>query len=172
MKNIECSREQELIDVVESQRWPDRTAPDLRSHVAECSICADIVDVVSALHADRDAVMENVQVPAASVVWWRAEVRARQEAARVAARPITLVLAFAAASTVGVGLALLGLVTPVVGEWLNWLGVTLLGLGRSGGFDLGSLSTLGFSPGLPALIVIGISIALAPVAVYFILSEE
>ncbi len=172
MKNIECSREQELIDAVESRRWPDRIDSDLRSHVDECSFCADVVEVVSALHADRDAVMENVQIPAASVVWWRAELKARQEAAQVAARPITLVLAFAAASTVGVGLALLGLVTPVVGEWLNWLGVTLMGLGPSAGFELGSLSTLGFSPGLPALIVIGISIALAPVAVYFILSEE
>ena len=172
MKNIECRREQELIDAVESRRWPDRIDPDLRSHVDECSFCADVVEVVSALHADRDAVMENVQIPAASVVWWRAEVQARQEAAQVAARPISLVLAFAAASTVGVSLALLGRVAPVVGDWLNWLGVTLLGLGRSGGFELGSLSTLGFSPGLPTLLVIGASVALAPVAVYLILSEE
>jgi hypothetical protein len=37
---------------------------------------------------------------------------------------------------------------------------------------IGSLSTLGFSPGLPAFLVLGVSIVLAPVAVYVVLSEE
>jgi hypothetical protein len=121
MKHIECSREQDLIDAVESQRWPDRIDDDLRSHVAGCSVCADVVEVVRALHSDRDAAMENVQIPCASVVWWRAEVQARQDAAEAAARPITLVQGFAVASTLGVSLALLGAVTPGVGEWFNGL---------------------------------------------------
>ena len=172
MKHIECSREQDLIDAVESQRWPDRIDDDLRSHVAGCSVCADVVEVVRALHSDRHAAMENVQIPSASVVWWRAELQARQDAVETAARPITLVQGFAVASTVGVSLALLGLVTPAVGEWFKWLAGTLFRFESAAGFDLGSLSTLGFSPGLPAFLVLGVSIMLAPVAVYLVLSEE
>ena len=172
MKNIECSREQELFDAVTSGRWPERIDEDLRLHVAGCQLCADVVEVARALHADRDAAMEDVQIPSASVVWWRAEIKARQEAVRVAARPISVLQAFAAASAVGVTLALLGLVTPLAGEWVNWLAATLLEFEPSGGFEIGSLSTLGFSSPLPTLLVIGISVMLAPVAVYFILSEE
>ena len=52
-----------------------------------------------------------MKVPDAGVVWYRAEVRARQELARRAARPVAA--AQAAAAVVGIG----GVLTGVATRW-------------------------------------------------------
>lgn len=172
MKRTECPREPEVLDAVTSGQWPERADEGLRQHAAECPLCQDVAEVAHALQADHDVAMKDVQIPSASVVWWRAEMRARHEAARVAARPISIVQAFAAAATVGVGLALLGLVTPWVAEWFGRLTAAMSEFGPATEPDVGILSTLGLPFNMPMLVIIAGCAMLASVAVYFILSEE
>ena len=38
----------------------------------------------------REDERAEIQIPSSAVMWWRAQMRARQEAAREASRPITL----------------------------------------------------------------------------------
>ena len=172
MKQIECPREQEVLDAVTSGQWPERVDEGLRQHTAECSLCVDVVEVAHALQADHDVAMKDVHIPAASVVWWRAEMRTRHEAARIAARPISIVQAFAAAATVGVGLAILGLVTPWIAGWFSRLMAVVSEFGLASGAESGILPTLGLPLNLPILALIAGCATLASVAVYFILSEE
>ena len=88
---LQCPFEQELLDAVAARRWPDRAEAALRSHVAGCAICADVAEVAAAFFEDRDCARAEAVVPAASAVWWRAQIRAREEAARVALRPLLIV---------------------------------------------------------------------------------
>lgn len=91
MIRVECAREQDVLDAIAARRWPERCDAELRDHVASCSICSDVVAVVGPLTASHDEIWPEIQVPSSATVWWRAQLRAQQEAARKAARPITIV---------------------------------------------------------------------------------
>jgi hypothetical protein len=88
MTPIECPREQDVLDALASRRWPAGADGELRTHVAACGVCADLVTVAGALLDASDAMQVAQEVPPASLVWWRAQLRAREEAARAALRPI------------------------------------------------------------------------------------
>ena len=77
-----CQREQEVLEAVSCGRWPEQCSEELRTHISDCSICKDVLEVAIALHADRNAVHPMAQIPSADLVWWRSELRARQEAIR------------------------------------------------------------------------------------------
>jgi hypothetical protein len=97
-----CAREREVIDLVAVGQWPAQADASLRSHVGACATCAEVASVAMLLHD----VAEHAPVPKlpdASVVWYRAQVRAREEAVRRATRPMNVVAA-AAAAVVLVGL--------------------------------------------------------------------
>ena len=61
-------------------------------------------------------------LPESGLVWWRAQLRARQDAARVAVRPITVAQAVAFAAAVGVLGALFGATASWFQRGLQWLG--------------------------------------------------
>ena len=88
---LQCAFEQELLDAVAARRWPDRADEPLRTHVAGCALCTDVAGIAAAFFEDRDCARAEAAVPAASAVWWRAQIRAREEAARVALRPLLAV---------------------------------------------------------------------------------
>ena len=151
-----CERDQEVAAVVACGRWPEDCSEELRSHIEGCTICTDVLEVARALHEDHELASVQAQVPAADLVWWRAELRVRQEAVRSASRPITLVQAFGAASAVGVAAALLRGAWP----WLKDVFVTP---------DFSVLSPLQLA------LVIGFALGIlviAPLAMYVVLSDE
>jgi hypothetical protein len=90
MSRAECHREQEVLDAIASGRWPNRLEDDLAHHVDNCVFCKDLGLVAEALSTDFSSAISEARVPSAGLVWWRAEIRARQESLRVASRPITL----------------------------------------------------------------------------------
>jgi hypothetical protein len=123
----ECVREAEVVEAVISGRWPAACDPELRSHAMECHICKDIVLVSSALQGERDPAVLKATLPSAGLVWWRAELRARREAARVAERPMKFVHSLAAASAAGVvGALLIGMLPLVHGLLIGGLATLLV----------------------------------------------
>jgi hypothetical protein len=102
VRRTECPREQEALDAVASRRWPDRAEVDLQRHVLTCSVCSDLIDVAAILSDDHDRASAEARVPPSAVVWWKAQVRARQEAARTAARPIAVAHGVAGAAALAV----------------------------------------------------------------------
>jgi hypothetical protein len=82
---VECGREADVLEAVAFGRWPDH-APELVTHVATCAVCADLADVARALHDDRETACREAPVAAAGIVWWRATIRARADAARTVSR--------------------------------------------------------------------------------------
>src|SRR6266545_4783902 len=104
---IECEREQDVLDTLAAQRWPARCDDDLRAHVGTCGICADLVEVAGALLDDHDITYQDARIPPSGIVWWRAQLRAREEDARAAARPIAFIQGVAASVALWVVVTLL-----------------------------------------------------------------
>ncbi len=120
MRPAECPHEADVLTAVSTNRWPQRAAPELVTHAAQCAICADVVTVALAFEAESDATGAAPRLPDSAVVWWRAQMRARVENERKAARPITVAQAIGFAASVGV----LGAVFGATATWfqgaLDW----------------------------------------------------
>ena len=112
MKPFECASEDEVLAAVGTSRWPDRVDAELRAHVAQCAVCRDLVAVAVAFAAPESSAagahVPSPRLPDSGVVWLRAQMRARQEAARTAVRPITVAQALSFASVIGLFGVLLG----------------------------------------------------------------
>lgn len=114
----ECSREVEIVEAITSGQWPDACADELRSHAASCRSCNDAVLVASAIHDQRALDLAQAHVPPAGLIWWRTQLRTRQEAVRRAERPLTIAHALAGASIAGVSAALISQLLPSVHDIL------------------------------------------------------
>lgn len=127
MKNLPtCPRESDVLELVSIGQWPGRADQSLRDHVAGCDVCADLAIAAAAIVELRDADGQPVGVPDASVVWYRAQIHARLDAARRAARPLRLAQAVGAVCFIAVGLAWWSAGTSWLGGWWQRLpGLTL-----------------------------------------------
>ena len=170
MKPRECPHEPAVLAAVLADCWPEQRDGALARHTSECDACGDVLTVARALREDRDAGAREVHVPAAGQVWWRAAVRARLEASQAAARPITWIHGLMGASAVGLTGAAAGLAWPTVRAAGDWIGaqVTAFADGAAVAALLGDavLRTLPFAVGIAAALV------LAPIALYFALSDD
>jgi hypothetical protein len=114
MTTSTCPREDDVLVAVGTGRWPDRADADLCAHVKQCAVCSDLLTVTRAFAA-RDEGRDQRILPDASLVWWRSHLRAREEAARLAVRPITVAQAVSFASVVG----MLGVIVGATSSWLQ-----------------------------------------------------
>ena len=150
MNRVECFREPDVVEAVRAGEWPNRAEPALREHVESCAVCAEVLAVALAFQVDAEDA-SDVHIPTPAHVWWRAGIRARQDAAQKASRPMTIVEGVAAAS--GVGLAAAAMT-------LGWSGFS------SGLQGVSSLPMIAIVAGGTIAAVL-----LVPVALYFALSE-
>ena len=94
-----CARESELLAAL-GRGFLDA---DLLAHLQSCAACRELRLVAGALLEDRASTVAAAPVPGGGTMWWRMQVRHRQEA-RAAARRALLV---GQALTVAVAAALL-----------------------------------------------------------------
>ena len=158
---VECPRESDVLDAVASEKWPHRVAPELAVHVASCAVCSDIAAVATAIRTAHEVAWRDAAIPSSGQVWWRADMRARQEAIRTASRPI----AIAQAAAVLVAVALAG-----AAGWIAWTWTRQ----EPSSFDIGNASARAMtSPLALSLVVALFALAvIAPLAFYFVLSDE
>jgi len=89
----------------------------LRAHAAQCPICSEVAEVALAFDGALEQTRAHAAIPNASRVWWRAQLRARNEAARAAGRPIAVAQVIA----LGCTLALLGACFGATSAWFQSL---------------------------------------------------
>jgi hypothetical protein len=164
VRTFECAREADTIDAVTAGRFD----PELRDHVAVCSVCADLATVISAVQSEHAGAWEEARVPPSGLVWWRMELRARHEAARAAARPITIAQAFAAACGLALAAALLAAALPWFG--LGNLPAAVLAYVKSGA--VANVSAFAVQWAVPLVLAIAAWIIVAPLALYLVFSDE
>ena len=170
MADHSCVHEHDVVAVVLSHRW-DRANDELKQHAADCEVCRDVVAVARLLSADQEHARYEVHVPAAGQVWWRAAVRARLEAAHAVDRPLTWLHGIAGACAVGVACAAIGMAWPSLREMASWFTFEAFGA-DSRMADVAAFVTAAMQRSLPLAFVVAACIVLAPVALYFALSDD
>lgn len=167
MKTVDCCREEDVLDALTSGRWPDRAGDELRTHVAACAICTDVVSVASAVLEVRDGEPGEMRIPSSAVMWWRAQMRARQEATREAARPVTIAQIVGFACVAVLAAVAIAWVSPVIRTRAVESTLNLVAA-------VGAIELRGpfLSQGWVVLLMAGVWLVLAPLAIYFAVAED
>jgi hypothetical protein len=165
---VECSREQDVIDALSSGRWPERVAADLKQHVASCQICEDMIAVMGPILADRDSFSNDARIPSSAVMWWRAQMRVRQEAAREVARPITIAQIVGAVCAIAVAATLAASFSPVLREWVYGIAGNFTADGARMSLQVALLSHGWLMP----VVIACVWLVLTPLAIYFAVAED
>ena len=159
MTPADCRFETAVLEEIEAGRWSSSSPSELRAHVESCPVCADVALVAAEMRAADGAPTAPVALPSAGQVWWRAELRARNEAAQLAQRPLIAVQVVAAV------VAVLGLATG-----LRWLAPNAWGwLSQTAGValtqEMGTWSLL-------LILSIGFWVVVAPIAIYMVVRAD
>ena len=126
---------------------------DCQCDKPECPECGPLVALAEEIRREFEHTQTHARVPTPEIVWWRAQMRAREEAARTAARPIVFTQALAVAALVGLLVSVLGRLTLPV---LTWSGFQLqTGL-----------------PLMPIAIAAACGLIIAPAALYYAFSRD
>jgi hypothetical protein len=167
---LDCPHEQQVVNAVLAGAWPDRADDNLVSHASTCEVCREVASVAVLLREDLDSSRIEVVVPAAGQVWWRAAVRARLESTQAAAKPMSWMYAITGAIVLGAFLAAITAVWPMLPGALDTVRGVSLEIFPSrdvASAIAGSLAT----SAVVGLIAAGL-LVLAPLAVYFVLSDD
>jgi hypothetical protein len=159
----ECVREHEILDEIAEGRWPEAAPVALREHAAACAVCADLALAVSALHDDAaDAKVGTMALPSAGQVWWRAELRARHDAARLAQRPVIAVQVVAAVVFLAAVVTGVRSLAPEAWTWL---------LRAAGAARTANLATLD-SWSVALILSVGLWVVAGPIAIYMVVRAD
>jgi hypothetical protein len=166
----DCPREQEVVNAVLCGRWPDGCDESLLAHAAHCATCREVAQVSVLLHEDVDQARIDVIVPAAGQVWWRAAVRARLESTQAAARPMSWMHAITGAILLGAFLAVITAIWPRIPGLVRVLRSVPIDLFPSA--DVASAIAGGLAQSLVIGLVAAAILVVAPLAIYFALSDD
>jgi hypothetical protein len=140
-----CPREPEIIRAITTGAGDATLSPDETDHLRDCADCREAAAISSALLDDPSSAWEEASAPSADIVWFRAQLKARAEAAKLAARPVFFVQALAAAAVVG--------------------GVAGMA-GTMGTLDISAVASRGI------LLAFAVWLVIVPVAVYLVATED
>jgi hypothetical protein len=170
VRRADCPRECELLDALQASRWPEACDASLREHVNGCGSCADLLAVVAALLDEQKILVQEAVVPSSAIVWWRAQMRSRREAAEKAAQPISFVQGIALACAAGLLATALSVFVPTFRKSFEWL----LGAAEAWpGLAVPVSADVLASPiALAAIAALGICAIVAPIALYFTFRED
>ena len=165
MKLRPCAREQELKQILRAGHWPEACDPTLREHVKSCQQCRELVLLTQAFQNSRAEAIALTDLPHAGILWWRAQLRRRNEALERLSQPTRWVGGFALLSALVMVLGFLIWQRQAVAGWLEWVG----GLSHSGSFRLASLWSLAGNWNLTLVVAVMISAVLfGGIAVYLV----
>jgi hypothetical protein len=120
----------------------------------ECPSCGPLIALAAQIHDDFEHAAREAPVPTPEIIWWRAQVRARERAARTVVTPIVLAEAIGVAAAAGL---LLAFADRAALPSLSWLSL------HNGPLDLPVLA-LGLAAGCWAVV--------APLLLYFAFASE
>jgi hypothetical protein len=154
-----CPREADVLDALASARWPNRVERELTDHVASCAICTDVLAVASAIQFDHDAAWKEASVPSSGQMWWRVEMRAKQDAIREASRPVAVAQGVAVLFALALAGAAGWRAWPLVREYLS-------------SASLAQLPAVASPLAIPLVVALGALLVVTPLALYVVLSDE
>jgi hypothetical protein len=127
---------------------------DCQCDKPECPECGPLVALAEQIRREFTQTQQQARVPTPEIVWWRAQMRAREEATRTAAGPIVFTQALAVAALIGLLVSVAGRLTLPV---MSWAGFPELPTGL---------------PIAPIAIAAACWVIIAPAALYFAFSRD
>ena len=172
----ECPREREVIAAIVAERWPHDGDGSLHLHAAECAVCKEVAAIADVLRVERERLQEESNVPSAGQIWWRAAIRARLEASRQAARPLSWLFGASVACAAGLAASVVELLWSPVRQIVSGLTpawTPLAGIGEVGRL-LPAIADLTPVTATGGFLLLGAAacLVLAPLALYFALSDD
>jgi hypothetical protein len=168
--NRDCPTEPFVVNAVLSGRWPHDCDETLVAHARGCVMCRDVANVSLLLREDSEYSRFEMHVPAAGQVWWRAAVRARLEGTTAASRPITWMHGITAAIVAGVLLAVVTTVWPMLPGAIDIVKTSARQLFPSA--EMAGAVAGALQRSLLIALVAAVLLVLAPLALYFVLSDD
>jgi hypothetical protein len=126
--------------------------------------------IAGAIAAEASAARREAQPPSSAIVWWRAQMRARQEAARAVERPLTIVHALAIACCAGLLVSVVGTAIAGAKGTLGFIASVYTALTTSG-VALSSIDFTGRWIMVPMTAML-ISLVVASIAALVIFTDE
>ncbi len=170
MRKPPCPREAELVDTLQTSP-PSALDDSLREHAAGCASCGDTLAVVSALLGEHHTLMHEAAVPSSAIVWWRAQMRSRREAAATASRPISFVQGVALACAAGLLATLLGIFVPAFRQATVWIANAANGWSALS-LPIGTGEFVANPLVLAGVAAVALCALVLPVALYFAFHED
>jgi hypothetical protein len=116
-----CPREAEAQAVLRRGHWPDACEPELRHHVATCERCSSRLLVLHTFQTARAESVQAANVGHPNLLWWRAQLRRRNEALQRVSKPTVTAQLFALCISILTAAALLGSLIRKGVDWSSWL---------------------------------------------------
>ena len=116
-----CPREAEAQAALRRGHWPDASEPELREHVATCDRCSSRLLVLKTFQTVRAESMQSAHLGSPSLLWWRAQLRRRNEALERVRKPAITGQLFALLISISTVVALLGSQIRKGVDWSSWL---------------------------------------------------
>jgi hypothetical protein len=170
MMGTSCPREIEVVASVLDSGRGRVDDESVSAHLECCEACREVAMVTRLMTSDHDHARQVIRVPAAGQVWWRAAVRARLEAVHAAARPLTWSHGVAGACALGLAVALIGLAWPAVRDAVAW--VSTFAFHAAPFHEASTFLGATLRGAVMAMLVAAVCLVIAPVALYFALSDE
>jgi hypothetical protein len=89
-KPSECDKEARVVEAARASSWE----PELRQHASTCPACSGALLAARVLNQMRGADLAEARVPDAGLLWRKAQLLAKQEAAERATQPISFIERF------------------------------------------------------------------------------
>ena len=88
MSLLPCRRESEIRNLLHLGHWPSATPNDILAHARECRSCRDLVLIHNAFHSSRKAAAGVANLNSPGLLWWRAQLRRRNDAVERIGKPL------------------------------------------------------------------------------------
>ena len=170
MTGGECVQEAAVVNAVLCGHWPRGCDDALVAHAVDCEVCREVAAIATLMHDDADRSRYEVHVPASGQVWWRAAVRSRLESTQASVRPMTWLHGITAAAALGVLLAMMTAAWPVLMPLLER--VWMMAAGYFPSPDVANAVANGLRLSAMLGLIAAAVLVVAPLAVYFALSDE
>jgi hypothetical protein len=115
-----CPHEAEVQAILRQGHWPEACDRELRRHIQTCRTCSEQLLVLHTFHAARAHAMQAAPIDHPNLLWWRAQLRRRNQALQRVGRPITTAQIFALCISILAAAALLRSQLATGFNWSNW----------------------------------------------------
>lgn len=114
-----CSQQQKVAAAIQAGQWPDGCDPSLRAHAESCTTCSDVALLAQAFRKSRSAALQQPQLPAPGILWWRAQLRRKNAELERVMRPVAVAEKIAALFVLLAFVVLIGWQHQEMAVWVS-----------------------------------------------------